>query len=241
MSERQDAAGLYSWADHEPRIYDDRADAGAVLAERLLYYRGRNPLVLAIPRGGVPVAREVATRLDAELDVIVARKLGAPHQRELAIGAVTSNGTRVLNSPLIRMLAVPDEYLERVTAEQRDEAIARELKFRRGLPALDLTGRTVILVDDGLATGATMRACIDTVKKSRYERLVVAVPVGAPETCSAIARDVDEVVCPRTPDPLFAVGAHYASFEQVSDEEVMSLLREYREERKAGLVVTTSA
>jgi putative phosphoribosyl transferase len=239
MDQREDTVGSYSWEDHVHRLYDDHVDAGDQLAERLLHYRGQNPLILAIPRGGVPVARQVAARLGAELDVIVARKLGAPHQSELAIGAVTADGARVLNQPLIDMLHIPRPYLEKVTAAQRAEAERRERKFRAGLPRLATKGRVVILVDDGLATGATMRACVHGLKSAAAKKIVIAVPVGSVEACTELAAQVDELVCPWQPDPFFAVGAHYARFDQVSDEEVERLLGEQRAQRQRAAMTGT--
>jgi putative phosphoribosyl transferase len=228
MDQREDTVGTYSWEDHVTRLYDDHADAGTQLAEHLHLYQGQNPLVLGIPRGGVPVARQVAERLGGELDVIVARKLGAPHQNELAIGAVTADGARVLNQSMIRLLRVPASYLERETAAQCAEAQRRERKFRAGLPRLTANGRVVILVDDGLATGATMHACVNALHEAEAKKIVIAVPVGSVEACRALAPEVDELVCPWQPDPFFAVGAHYRRFEQVSDEEVERLLSEHR-------------
>lgn len=233
MDQREDTVGTYSWEDHDSRLYDDRFDAGARLAEHLLAYRGHSPLVLAIPRGGVPVACPIADRLGAELDVIVARKLGAPHQNELAIGAVTADGARVLNRSLIDRLHVPAAYLDRVTAVERAEAQRRERAFRAGLPALAAAGRVVLLVDDGLATGATMRACVHALREAGAEKVAVAVPVGSTEACAELAPQVDALVCPWQPDPFFAVGAHYRHFEQVSDEEVERVLAEHRAQRSA--------
>ncbi len=228
MDQRQDTVGTYGWADHYARLYEDRADAGADLAEHLLPFQDQNPLILGIPRGGVPVAHAIAARLGAQLDVIVGRKLGAPQQSELALGAVTADGTRVLNQQLIELLKVSPAYLERVTAEQREEARRRENKFRSGLPPLVTKGRVVILVDDGLATGATMRACVRALKNGEVAKLVIAVPVGSVEACRELAVQVDQLVCPWQPDPFFAVGAHYHRFHQVADGEVERLLKEQR-------------
>lgn len=205
--------------------YRDRIEAGAVLARHLERYRGQRPVVLGIPRGGVPVAAEVARRLAGELDVVVARKLGAPRHEELAIGAVTADGGRFLNDDVIRALGVTDEYLSRVTEEQMREARSREQRFRGGRAPAPLAGRTVILVDDGLATGATMRAAVRAVRARAPARLVVAVPVGAASTCTTLAGESDEVVCPSRPEPFVAIGLHYFDFEQVSDDEVVALLR----------------
>jgi len=205
--------------------YRDRVEAGAVLARLLERYHGQRPVVLGIPRGGVPVAAEVARRLGGELDVVVARKLGAPMHEELAIGAVTADGGRFLNDDVIRALGVSDEYLSRVTDEQMREARSREQRFRGARPPTPLTGRTVVLVDDGLATGATMRAAARAVRARGPARLVIAVPVGSTEACTALAGEVDEVVCPSRPEPFIAIGLHYLDFEQVDDSEVVALLQ----------------
>ena len=205
--------------------YRDRLEAGAVLARLLEGYRGQRPVVLGIPRGGVPVAAEVARRLGGELDVVVARKLGAPMHDELAIGAVTADGGRFLNDDVILALGVNDEYLSRVTAEQMREARSREQRFRGTRTPTPLTGRTVVLVDDGLATGATMRAAARAVRARGPARLVIAVPVGSTEACTALAGEADEVVCPSRPEPFIAIGLHYLDFEQVDDGEVVALLQ----------------
>lgn len=206
--------------------YRDRAEAGAVLAHALERYRGQHPVVLGIPRGGVPVAAVVARELDGELDVIVARKLGAPGQAELAIGAVTADGGRFLNRDILHALRVSEEYLSRVTAEQMAEARRREERFRGGRPPAPVAGRTVILVDDGLATGATMRAAARAVRTAGPARLVIAVPVGSADACTALAAEADEVVCPSRPEPFYAIGLHYVDFQQVDDSEVVGLLRQ---------------
>lgn len=208
--------------------YEDRAQAGARLARALEAYRGKNPVVLGIPRGGVPVAAAVARELDGQLDVVVARKLGAPMHEELAIGAVTADGGRFLNQDILRALGVSDEYLERVTARQMAEARSREQRFRGDRPPPPLEGRTVILVDDGLATGATMRAAARAVRARGPARLVIAVPVGAQEACADLAAEADEVVCPSRPEPFYAIGMHYVHFEQVDDADVIALLERER-------------
>jgi putative phosphoribosyl transferase len=216
------------------RYFRDRVEAGRLLAERLESFRGEDVLVLGIPRGGVPVAAEVARDLDGELDVIVARKLGAPYQEELAIGAVTANGGRFLNEELIGEIGISPAYLEAVTAEERAEAAAREARFRGHRPPPRVKGRTVILVDDGLATGATMRAAVRSIRHQRPARLVVAVPVGSPEACATLRREADEVVCLDEPAFFFAVGQFYANFEQTQDEEVQALLRGAQARREAA-------
>jgi putative phosphoribosyl transferase len=207
------------------RFFQNRADAGTRLAMHLARYQGQDVLVLGIPRGGVPVAAEVARRLDADLDVIVARKLGAPIEPELAIGAVTANGGRFLNTELIRELGVPDTFLDAVIAEEMAEAQRREVRFRGPHGMGRVTDRTVIIVDDGLATGATMRAAVRAVRSQQPARLVVAVPVGSREACAALREEADEVVCLYEPDPFWAVGMYYTHFEPTEDAEVERLLQ----------------
>lgn len=209
-------------------LYRDRREAGARLGAALERYRTRHPVVLGIPRGGVPVAAEVARYLAAELDIVVARKLGAPMQRELAIGAVTADGGRFLNSEIIRMLGVTDDYIEQVSAQEMRNARGREERLRSARPAIELKGRTVILVDDGLATGATMRAAARSVRARGAESLVIAVPVGSADSCAALAAEADEVVCPARPEPFHAIGLHYIDFGPVDEAEVTALLREQR-------------
>jgi predicted phosphoribosyltransferase len=208
-------------------VYRDRRDAGERLAVALHAYEGRHPVILGIPRGGVPVAAEVARRLGGELDIIVARKLGAPGHRELAIGAVTADGGRFLNDEIMAMLGVAPEYLEQVTAAEMEEARSREERFRQARSPVELKGRTVILVDDGLATGATMIAAARSVRGRGPARLVIGVPVGASEACAALGAEADEVVCPARPEPFQAIGLHYADFDQVPDTEVIALLRDH--------------
>jgi predicted phosphoribosyltransferase len=207
-------------------LFRDRRHAGDALAERLDRYRGSNALVLGLPRGGVVVAAQVARWLDAELDVVVVRKLGSPVSSELAIGAVTANGGRFLNDDVIAALGVSEAYIEAVTAVRRAEARRREADLRGPRPAPSVAGRVVILVDDGLATGATMRAAVRSVRQHRPRRLVVAVPVGAPEACAALRSEADEVVCLHEPEDFGAVGRFYGDFSQTEDEEVRTLLAE---------------
>lgn len=215
-------------------MYQDRIDAGQQLARYLAEYGGRRALVLAIPRGGVPVAAEIAQALDAELDVIVARKLGAPGAPELAIGAVTSNDGRFLNASLIRELGISESYLEAITASERAEAQRREIIFRGQRPAPAIAGRVVIVVDDGLATGATMRAAVRSVRQSAPSRLVIAVPVGSVDSCESLRLEVDEVVCPSRPKPFRAVGHHYARFPAIEDAEVRHILEAAWAGRRVG-------
>jgi predicted phosphoribosyltransferase len=205
-------------------LFRDRRHAGDALAERLECYRGSNALVLGLPRGGVVVAAQVARGLDAELDVVVARKLGSPVSPELAIGAVTANGGRFLNDDVIAAFGVSEAYIEAVTAVQRAEARRREADLRAHRPAPSIAGRVVILVDDGLATGATMRAAVRSVRQHQPRRLVVAVPVGAPEACAALRSEADDVVCLYEPVDFGAVGRFYGEFSQTEDAEVRALL-----------------
>ena len=218
-------------------LFKDRKKAGEVLAACLAAYQDKDALVLGIPRGGVPVAAEVARGLNAEMDIIVARKLGSPDSAELAIGAVTANGGRFLNEEVIRELDVSDTYLARVTEVEMAEARLREERFRRSRPAPTLNDRIVILVDDGLATGATMRAAVRSVRKAMPARLVVAVPVAPPQTCGALRREADEVVCPYQPDPFWAIGLFYQNFAPTEDSEVEGLIRQAYDRQLAGRVV----
>ncbi|MEW6268033.1 MAG: phosphoribosyltransferase family protein [Thermodesulfobacteriota bacterium] len=219
----------------EHALFEDRRDAGVALARSLARHRGENVLVLGIPRGGVPVAAEVARALEADLDVVVARKLGAPDSPELAIGAVTANGGRYLNDDIIAELGVPASYVERVTAEQRAEAQRRERRFRGPNAMSEMRGRTVIVVDDGLATGATMRAAVRSVRRRKPARLIAAVPVGAAESCAALRKEVDELVCPHERADFGAVGFYYRNFEPTEDDEVQRILRaSYAERRPAA-------
>jgi len=206
--------------------FRDRLDAGACLAECLAAYAGTGALVLAIPRGGVPVGAEVARRLGADLDVVVARKLGAPISPELAIGAVTANGGWFLNDEIIRSLDVSPAYLAAVTAKEMAEARRREERFRGPHARSEVAGRIVIVVDDGLATGATMRAAARSVRSRHPHRLVGTVPVGSREACTALEEEVDEVVCPYRPEPFFAVGVYYERFEPTGDDEVQRILQD---------------
>jgi putative phosphoribosyl transferase len=205
--------------------FADRYDGGAALAALLMPFRRRDDVVvLALPRGGVPVAFEVARRLQAPLDIFVVRKLGLPGRPELAMGAIASGGVRVLNDDVIAAYGVPSHVIEGAVQQERTELERRELVYRDGRPPLELGGRTVLLVDDGLATGSTMKAAVQAVRALHPTRVVVAAPVGARETCGEMARIADEVVCALTPEPFSAVGLWYRDFSQTSDAEVRSLL-----------------
>lgn len=204
-------------------IFKDRIDAGQHLAAELVHKHYKEPRVLALPRGGVPVAYEVAQALGAPLDVCVVRKLGFPHQPEFAMGAI-AEGVTILDHDLVRMMNVSEHAVDAVVAAERSELQRREHAYRPGLPPLDVKDKTVIIVDDGLATGATMRAAIAAVKNQGPAHVVVAAPVGAPDTCQALRAEADEVICLATPDPFSAVGLWYASFPQTSDDEVHRLL-----------------
>jgi predicted phosphoribosyltransferase len=206
------------------------------LAERLAAEYSNRPdvIVLALPRGGVPVAYEVARALGAPLDVFLVRKLGVPGHEELAMGAIASGGVRVLNQDVVRMLNVPNEVIDRVARRELAELARRETAYRDGHPAPDVRGRVVILIDDGLATGATMRAAAEALRQLGPARVVVAVPVAAPETCDEFQQYVDEIVCLLTPEPFHAVGMWYENFEQTTDDEVRELLEEARQNVVSG-------
>ena len=206
--------------------FHDRKEAGQLLAQRLLHYANRpDVLVLGLPRGGVPVAYEVAQALHAPLDVMLVRKLGVPGQEELAMGAIASGGRRVLNAEVVQGLGIPPRVLEAVTAREQRELARRERLYRGDRPGFDVRGRTVILVDDGLATGATMRAAIAALRQQQPARVVVAVPVAPPSVCQELRAVADEVVCLLTPEPFFGVGAWYDDFSPTTDEEVSRLLQ----------------
>jgi predicted phosphoribosyltransferase len=208
-------------------VFQDRKDAGGQLAQRLGTYANDSlVIVLALPRGGVPVAYEVARALQAPLDLFLVRKLGVPGREELAMGAIASGGVRVLNEEVVEHLNIPEELLDAVAAKESAELRRREQAYRGDRPVLEVRGRTVILVDDGLATGSTMRAAIAALRRQHPARIVVAVPVAAPLTAEDLAQEVDEFVCLSTPEPFQAVGLWYRDFSQTTDEEIISLLRQ---------------
>jgi predicted phosphoribosyltransferase len=190
-------------------------------------------LVLALPRGGVPVAFEVARSLHAPLDVFLVRKLGVPGHPELAMGAIASGGVRALNEDVLRVLQIPEEVIDSVAEEEQQELVRREQLYRGARPAPDVRGRTVILINDGLATGSTMRAAVAALRQQQPARIVVAVPVGAPETCAELQDEADQMVCARMPEPFHAVGLWYSDFAQTTDDEVRELLERAAEKRSA--------
>lgn len=205
--------------------FSDRREAGRILAQALSAYAGRFDVsVLALPRGGVPVAYEVALALSAPLDIFLVRKLGLPGQEELAIGAIASGGVQVLNEDIVHILNIPDEMIDQIAQQELQELRRREQSYRGDRPAPDVHDRTVILIDDGLATGASMRAAVAGVRAQHPARIVIAVPVAARETCDAFEFNVDEIVCTLTPEPFLGVSRWYDNFSQTSDEEVHALL-----------------
>ncbi|GAB3101078.1 phosphoribosyltransferase [Lysobacter terrae] len=205
--------------------YRDRRHAGVLLAQALADYRDRDDVVvLGLPRGGVPVAFEVAHALSAPLDIFLVRKLGAPGQEELAVGAIASGGVRVLNLAIVRALHLDDAQIEAIARREQAELERREHVYRAGRDEVPLAGRTVIVIDDGLATGATMRAAVHALRQRGPERIVVAVPVGAVDSRALLRREADEVVCLQAPEPFGGVGLWYDDFSQTSDDEVRALL-----------------
>ena len=205
--------------------FPNRAEAGRVLGLKLAKYAGREDIiVLGLPRGGVPVAFEVARALRVPLDVFIVRKLGVPGFEELAVGAIASGGVRVLNEEVANALPNRDQIIEAVTERETAELERREREYRDGRPAPELAGKTVILIDDGLATGATMRAAVRALRQRAVARIVVAVPVGPPETCKEFEDEADEVFCASAPEFFQAVGQYYEDFSQTSDDEVRELL-----------------
>ena len=215
------------------RAFPNRAEAGRLLAEKLEKYADRNDvIVLGLPRGGVPVAYEVAKSLRVPLDVFIVRKLGVPGFEELAAGAIASGGVRVLNEDVLRALPNADEIIESVTAKETAELERREKSYRDDRPAPELRDRVVILVDDGLATGATMHAAVKALRQRDVAKIVVAVPVGPPDTCREFEDEADETICATAPEFFQAVGQYYEDFSQTSDEEVRDLLARAAEDRQ---------
>jgi predicted phosphoribosyltransferase len=211
-------------------IYRNRSEAGKYLAAQLTTYIDRNDVVvLALPRGGVPVGFEVAQVLRAPLDIFLVRKLGVPGHEELAMGAVSTGGVRVLNHDVVDYLHIPTSVIDAVAKSELRELTRRERTYRGNRPEPDLLGNTVILVDDGLATGSTMRAAAEALRQQNPERIVVAVPVSEPQTCDEYRMGVDEIICAMTPEPFLGVGQWYEDFSQTTDEEVCDLLKKARD------------
>lgn len=206
-------------------MFKDRTDAGRQLATVLEQHDVEADLVLAIPRGGLPVGRAVADRLDVPLDIVAARKIGAPGNPELAVGAVASDGTVWLNEALIEELRVGDDYIDEQTDHEREAAMRKIQRYRDDRPPLELTGKTVLVVDDGIATGATTIACVRQLKNADVGRVIVAVPVAPPEVVERLRSEADAVICVETPTYFGAVGRFYDSFEQVSDEQAKTYLQ----------------
>jgi len=218
------------------RIFKNRSDAGQFLADKLGEYANRpDVIVLGLPRGGVPVAYEVARKLHAPLDIFVVRKLGVPGHEELAMGAIASGGARVLNHDVLGHLHIPEDIIDLVVENEQRELERREREYRGDRLPLNLTDRTVIVVDDGLATGSSMRAAVKALRQQQPRKIVVAVPVGARETCESFKNEVDTVaVCAITPEPFNAVGMWYRDFSQTTDDEVRQLLSRAQQTRKAA-------
>jgi len=214
-------------------IFRDRTDAGKHLATKLLNYKDRpDVLVLALPRGGVPVAYEVVQLLRVPLDIFLVRKLGVPGHEELAMGAISTGGVRVLNEDIVDYLRIPEPIIDAIAAEELKELRRRELAYRGNRPEPDVRGKTVILVDDGLATGSTIRAAAQALRQQQPARIVVAVPVSAPQTCDEYRIGVDEIICAVTPERFLGVGRWYLDFSQTTDEEVRHLLERARGEKR---------
>ena len=222
--------------------FADRGEAGRRLADKLLHLKDRQPVVLALPRGGVAVGFEIAQALDAPLDIVFVRKIGVPWQPELALGAVTDGAGREIfvDRNLATSLDVPDNYIEEETARQLEEIERRRKSYCEGRPALEVAGRTAIVVDDGIATGATMRVALQAVRRRGPARSVLAVPVAPPDTLAALRKEVDEAVCLETPIGLVAIGFYYRDFHQMRDSEVTDLLARAQRGTASGLAVGPS-
>jgi putative phosphoribosyl transferase len=208
----------------KPPYFRDRIEAGRLLAEKLRVYASPNVIILALPRGGVPVGYEVALALGAPLDIFLVRKLGVPGYQELAMGAVASGGVRVLNDDVVHGLRIPGYVIDAVAAWEQQELARRERVYRDDRLEPNVKGRTVILVDDGLATGSTMQAAIQALRHQEPARIVMAVPAAPPDTCQEMRAQADDVVCAITPEPFYSVGLWYEDFSQTTDEEVRELL-----------------
>lgn len=214
--------------------FKDRVEAGQILANKLTKYADQKPIVLGLPRGGVPVAFEVAKALKAPLDVYVVRKLGTPGQEELAMGAVATGGVRVLNKPVIEAFQISEDAIETETRKEREELERRERLYRGERPPLDVSNRTVLLIDDGIATGSTIKAAIAALKKQKAGRIVVAVPVAPASTIEELKTEVDEVICVSTPEFFFAISVWYNDFPQTTDEQVRELIKKAELKKEAA-------
>lgn|SRR5487761_75457 len=214
--------------------FRDRTEAGQILAALLTAYANRGDvLALALPRGGVPVGYEVARALHIPLDVLVVRKLGVPGEEELAMGALATGNVRILNENIVRSMHISDATIDRVTAREQKELDRRESLYRNNHPAYDVQGRTILLVDDGIATGATMAAAIKALKQQQPAQIIVAVPTAPPSTCQELVEEGIEIVCVMQPEPFFGVGYWYEQFPQVSDDEIASMLEQAGQEQPA--------
>jgi putative phosphoribosyl transferase len=221
--------------------FRDRKEAGQRLATKLSIYANRlDVLVIGLPRGGVPVAAQVAKVLHVPIDICLVRKLGVPGHKELAMGAIASGGVRVLNDDVLSRLKISSKTIDEVTASELQELQRRDRVYRGDRPPLEVCNRTVILVDDGLATGSTMRAAISAIKEQHPQRIVVAVPVAAPDICQEIGEIVDEVVCAKISDPLYAIGIWYEDFTQTTDTEVCKLLQKNSPSSNSTSVISRS-
>jgi len=207
-------------------MFRDRTQVGKMLGERIRQLKITNPVVLAIPRGGLPVAKEIALALKAPLDVVITRKIGAPGEPEYAVGAVTQEGEMILDKEVVRSLGISEQYLKQESARQTQEIKERMRKYRGDKPSTQLGGRTVIIVDDGIATGSTMLAAIKSVKMKKPSSIVLAVGVAPPDTIMKLSKEVDRVICLDTPEPFYAIGEFYEHFEQVEDEDAKRILNE---------------
>lgn len=222
--------GLLNIIKTEPLVFSDRVQAGRMLAEHLGHWRReRDLMALGIPRGGVIIADQIAQASNVLLDIVLTRKIGAPHNPELAIGAVSEDGSLFLNNDLVDMLAVSHSYIEQTRNDQLAEIQARRNRYRHVLRKHSLAGKTVVLTDDGIATGATMQASIWAAKSEKPDRIILAVPVGPPDTVDRLSCDVDELICLSTPSVFYAIGQFYVEFPQVSDNEVLAILNKYRD------------
>ena len=218
------------------RPFKNRAEAGLLLAKKLETYAfDPDVLVLALPRGGVPVAFEVAKALDVPMDVFLVRKLGVPGQEELAMGAIATGGVRVINEDVVRLLGIPESIIAAAAVRQQRELERRQQAYRGDRRDPVVRGRIIILVDDGLATGSTMRAAAAALRQQQPKRIVIAVPAAPPETCAEFRAEVDEVVCTITPEPFYGVGRWYEDFTQITDEEVRDLLERASERHSASM------